>query len=71
MTPPTSRKRDWIDYLAYFALALLAVLIVVVFVKIGLLEVVYMLSALFVMVVFSLKWRNKYPLICTINRQFA
>ncbi len=59
MTPPISRKRDWIDYLAYFALTLLAVLIVVAFVKIGLLEVVYMLSALFVMVAFSLKWRGK------------
>lgn len=59
MTPPTSKKRDWVDYLACFALVLLAALIVVAFVKTGLLEVVYMLSALFVMVVFSLKWRNK------------
>ncbi|MFY9178626.1 MAG: hypothetical protein WAO12_02465 [Venatoribacter sp.] len=62
MTAPPQkkpRKRDWIDYLAYFAMALLAVLIVVAFIKTGLLEVVYMLSALFVMVVFSLKWRAK------------
>lgn len=58
MTSTQRKKRDWIDYLAYFSLALLAVLIPLAFVKTGSLEVVYMLSALFLMVVFSLKWRK-------------
>lgn len=58
MKHPMNKKRDWIDYLAYFALLLLTVLIVVAYCKTGLLEVVYMLLALFVMVLFSLHWRN-------------
>lgn len=56
-----NKPQDAIDYLAYFAMVLLSALMVFAYLKTGLLEVVYLLGALLVMVVFARRSRTKKP----------